>query len=120
MASLTSIARAPVADTPLRNLWRRTTAVFDRMEHDEKVFLSTQIVLIELFLLVTLLFGYAGLIVFAKAAAAITLTTIVAITSTGLRRPRNAAARRASPETTGRPRPHSQARAKLPNGLPSD
>ncbi len=57
-----------------------------QMDHETKLFLSYQVILIEVFLLSLLIFGYAGVIVFAKAMAAFVLVTIVTVTSTGLLR----------------------------------
>lgn len=78
--STTSLAAA-IAPPRIRfrfpSFWRS-------LDDDEALFLSSQIVLIELFLVVALAFGYAGVIVFAECMAAIILFGIVAITSTGL------------------------------------
>jgi hypothetical protein len=81
IAALTTSRDAPPA--PAMSVDRPS-----RMDHETKLFLSYQVILIEVFLLSLLIFGYAGVIVFAKAMAAFVLVTIVAVTSTGLLRRR--------------------------------
>lgn len=75
-----SLATRPV-DRPAKSVW-------DRLDRDEKLFLSYQIILLELFLLTALWFGFGGVIVFAKVSAVVVLALIVAFTSVDLFRKR--------------------------------
>lgn len=58
---------------------------FERFGRAEKLLLSYAAILLELFLIVALQFGYPGVIVFAEIGAASALIGLVVVTATGLR-----------------------------------
>jgi hypothetical protein len=72
----------PASDAPKPPSGRMA---FEQFGRTEKLLLSYAAILVELFLIVALQFGYPGVILFAEIGAVSALVSLVIVTATGLR-----------------------------------